>query len=402
YVRIADRMAKLYAPAVHLLALFAFIGWMFSTGGDWHQSLYIAIAVLIITCPCALGLAVPVVHVIGAGKLFEHGILMKDGSALERLAEVDYIVFDKTGTLTQPKPVLAGLDLARKEDGLLAATLAGHSLHPISKAIARHFGNNTLASISNIKEIAGKGVEGEMNGKILRLGNREWVSEIAAKSIEHCDDKCISFAVENQKLSQFYLNEEFRDGAIQTIKLLQDRHFEIEILSGDQESSVSQVAFELGIANFKSKQTPADKIDRIYKLRDEGHQVLMVGDGLNDTPSLAAGHASMAPASASDIGRQAADFVFTRNNLEAIPFAVKTASKARDLIRTNFALAIMYNCIAVPLAVTGNVTPLFAAIAMSASSIVVVLNSMRLTFGESKKALVSSKSQRLGHLGEAL
>lgn len=402
YVRIADRMAKLYAPAVHLLALLAFIWWMFATAGDWQQSLYVAIAVLIITCPCALGLAVPVVHVIGAGRLFEKGILMKDGSALERLAEIDHVIFDKTGTLTQSMPGIVDYELASKGDNALLATLAAHSSHPASKAIAKFFNDTPSTEIADIHEVAGKGVEGKLDGKILRLGKFEWVSEITEKATLKTPIGSVCFAVQDAPISSFVLSEKLRDGAKSVIDQLRSDNLEVEILSGDKYQAVCKLANQIGIKTYKSEQSPRDKIDVIYSRHQDGKHVLMVGDGLNDAPSLAAGHASMAPASASDIGRLAADFVFTRQNLEAIPIALKTARKARTLIKQNFGLAIAYNCIAVPLAFSGYVTPLFAAIAMSASSLVVILNSLRLTLGDKKLSNDQSRISEIEPAGEAI
>jgi Cu2+-exporting ATPase len=378
YVRIADRLARIYVPAVHLLALAAFIIWMVVTNGDWHTSLYVAISVLIITCPCALGLAVPVVHVIGAGKLFESGILMKDGCALERLAEIDHVLLDKTGTLTTGIPqIVRASELSDKVAGL-AKSLASHSSHPSSKAIQAYLLTGSEVRIGRTVEIAGKGIEATYNGKKIRLGRPDWVGEIAGKKSKPAFSGDIAFAIEGGDAAHFTLLEKLRDDAFQTVRAIEAFGLPIEILSGDNQAKVALIAEELKLDKVHSAQTPADKIARIETLKQAGKFPLMVGDGLNDAPSLAAGHASMAPASASDIGRQAADFVFTRNDLEAIPHAIQIARKARRLIKQNFGLALAYNAIAVPLAMAGMISPLFAAIAMSTSSLVVIGNSLRL------------------------
>ena len=381
YVRIADRLARIYAPAVHLLALIAFLGWMVATGGDWNTSLYVAISVLIITCPCALGLAVPVVHVIGAGKLFETGILMKDGSALERLAEVDHVLLDKTGTLTTGMPQVTGSGAIGSNEAALAKTLAEYSSHPSSKAIAAYLDDQKSVELAQIREIAGKGIEGKAGDRKIRLGRPDWVSEIAASATPRKVGGDIAFAVEGGKQTAFVLFEKLREDSARTIHTLKQMGLPIEILSGDNAAKVAAIASELGVENFHFAQTPADKIGRIEALKKAGTYPLMVGDGLNDAPSLAAGHASMAPASASDIGRQAADFVFTRNELKAIPEAIRIARKSRSLIKQNFGLALAYNAVAVPLALAGMISPLIAAIAMSTSSLVVIGNSLRLRSG---------------------
>ncbi|GAB4348016.1 MAG: cation-translocating P-type ATPase [Oricola sp.] len=381
YVRIADRAAQIYAPAVHLLALFAFLGWMIVTGGDWHTSLYTAISVLIITCPCALGLAVPVVHVIGAARLFREGILMKDGSALERLAEADFAIFDKTGTLTTGTPRIAASAIGA-DDAPVAKALAMHSIHPASRAIAGFLADTPAAEIADIREVPGYGVEGMFGGRRVRLGRAQWagelVGETAARAVAQSG---LAFAREGGEAAGFTLSESLRPGAAEAAAALEGQGMGIELLSGDSAAAVKAIAGAVGIGRVRAHATPASKIARVKELQTEGHRVLMVGDGLNDAPALAAGHVSMAPASASDIGRMAADFVFTRDTMMSVPFAREVSVKAGRLVRQNFGLAVLYNMIAVPLAVSGLVTPLIAALAMSGSSIVVVTNSMRLARG---------------------
>jgi Cu2+-exporting ATPase len=389
YIRVADRMASIYAPAVHLLALIAFTGWMVVTGGDWHTSLYIAIAVLIITCPCALGLAVPVAHVISANRLMQNGIMMRDGTGIERLAEIDTVFFDKTGTLTNGKPEVQQVHGLLAEKVALLRAMAGASTHPAAHAVLRHMGEGPKDPLDASHEVAGKGVEAEISGKRARLGQSEWVSEIAH------DGACttchsVSFAIEGENAVHFDIADSLRQDAETGVDSLRKMGLDLEIISGDLPAKVAHVASLLGIQHFHGRQSPADKIDLVTTAREKGHQVLMVGDGINDGPALAAGNVSMVPASASDVGRQASDFVFTRPSLTAIAFAVSTARFTSKVVRQNFAIAIAYNCIAVPLAMAGHVTPLIAALAMSGSSIVVVANSFRIHFADDP-AGVSSK-----------
>jgi Cu2+-exporting ATPase len=398
YTGIADRMARIYAPAVHILALLAFAGWMIATGGDWHLSVYVAISVLIITCPCALGLAVPVVHVVAARRLFKQGIIIRDGSGFERLEEVDHIVFDKTGTLTSGVPQLS---LSAKYNGftesagaIIARTLASHSSHPFSKALTGFLNVPITGDIVDIKETPGAGVEARIMGQLARLGQHQWVRQIADPGSSNASEVSgLSFAQENGEVVTFEHSEELRRGCIPTIAELNRQGVEIEILSGDSHKSVKTIADRISIDEIRYGQRPADKVSRINELKKLGKKVLMAGDGLNDSPALAAAHVSIAPANASDIARYAADFVFTRENLTAVSFAMHIAKRSGSLVRQNFSLAILYNAIAIPFALAGFVTPLIAAIAMSASSIVVVANSMRLNLDNKAQVRLGSRLQ---------
>lgn len=382
YVRVAERMASIYAPAVHLLALVTFIGWMVASGGDWKASLYTAIAVLIITCPCALGLAVPVVHVIGAMRLFREGILMRDGSAFERLAEVDTIAFDKTGTLTSKEMHVVSAGGLDEENKPLITELASYSSHPAATAIAKYLGSCQGSSgLTLIREVPGFGVKADYSGKQVRLGRPRWAVEIGKWQAGMENRATSAFAVAGGTVQSFVLASDLAEDAREAVKRLNRNGLSAEILSGDRPAAVQSVANQLGINQWSAEMTPAGKTQRLDELREAGHRVAMVGDGLNDAPALAAAHVSFAPASASEAGRLAADMVYTRGSLLAVPFAHAIARRTRLLIRQNFGLAIAYNCVAVPLAMAGLVTPLVAAIAMSASSIVVVANSMRLNFG---------------------
>lgn len=373
YVRIADRAAALYAPLIHLLALATFIGWMTVTG-DWQRAAFVAISVLIVTCPCALALAVPVAHVVAAGRLMAEGLLMKDGSALERLAEVDRVAWDKTGTLTTGMPTLKVIPRLNAASEAAVAALATRSSHPAARCIVTYLSASHVKP-EEIREHPGFGVEGVVQGRLARLGRASWVGEIAA---HWSDGDGPAFAFDGGKMQRFPLDETPCVGAAEAVAELRRSGLPSEILSGDSERAVARLANRFGFAEARSEMGPEDKIARLDTLRGEGRRVLMVGDGLNDTAALAAAHASMSPASASDAGRAAADLVFLRDDLSAVPLALRVARRTARIVRQNFGLAILYNCIAVPLAIGGFVTPLIAAIAMSASSVLVVANSLRL------------------------
>ena len=373
FVRFADRAAAVYVPAVHSLAALTFLGWLLFGGQGWVPAATNAIAVLIITCPCALGLAVPVVQVVASGLLFRRGVLAKSADGMERLAEVDTVVLDKTGTLTKGHPELVDLPDINDDDLALAATLARSSRHPLSKALAAAAGEGPVAD--DVREVPGFGLECEMPLGRVRLGSRAWVGEEAAS-----DDNQLELWLlkADGTRTRFGFEDALRDDAKETLEDLRRLGLGIELLSGDREAAVAAAAKAAGIDTWRAACLPADKIARLEELKTQGAKVLMVGDGLNDAPSLAAAHASISPASAADVSQTAADFVFQGERLCGVTTAVIISRGARTLVFQNFGLAAIYNVIAVPLAVFGFVTPLVAAIAMSGSSIVVTLNALRL------------------------
>lgn len=370
YVRIADRAARWYAPAVHTLALLSFAGWMLA-GAGWHQSLLIAVAVLIITCPCALGLAVPAAQIVTAGALMKKGILVKDGSALERLAEVDRALLDKTGTLTLGRPELVNGAALSPDDRPIALALARASRHPLSQTIRRALESEAVvaAELSEIREIAGQGVEALHGSERVRLERPDMGSAGASLAVQ--------FGRGDAPVTVLTFEDGLRPAAAETLGGLRALGIQSSIASGDRAEAVQPIARELGLTA-QTGMHPQDKLDSISRLTAAGHKVLMIGDGLNDGPALAAGHASMAPASASDAGQNAADAVFMGDSLAPVTIAVRAARATQRIVRQNFALAIGYNVVAVPLAIMGMVTPLIAALAMSGSSVIVVANALRL------------------------
>jgi Cu2+-exporting ATPase len=313
------------------------------------------------------------VQVVAARRLFEAGIMVKDGSALERLAEIDTVIFDKTGTLTQGIPQLTNANQISPADLVLAAALAMHSRHPHSQAIAQYASSNaSMGELAELGEYPGYGIEAQNADGTYRLGRADWALGAAA------DPGGTVLSFNGKLLARFDFTDILRPGAVAATRALADAGLALEIISGDRPQTVATIADKLGIASHAASVLPGGKAARIAALASSGHKALMVGDGLNDAPALAAAHVSMAPASAADVGRNAADFVFLHNDLSAVPFAVSVAREAGRLVRQNFALSILYNVIALPIAIAGLVNPFLAAVAMSASSIVVVLNALRL------------------------
>lgn len=386
YRRIADRASRLYAPVVHLTAFLTLLGWLIATG-DLHRSITIAIAVLIITCPCALGLAVPMVQVVAARRLFETGIMIKDGGALERLAEIDTVVFDKTGTLTMDRMRLANSKPVDFSALAIAASIASHSRHPFSRAIAAAGRDKSTPPIAldEISEIPGAGLEAHIGDTVYRLGRADWALTEASEYHEDIPSGVV-LSEGGRLLNAFQFESDLRPDVRQSINELKARGYHIEIMSGDRDEPVRHLADTLDVP-YLAGIPPAGKTKHIAELTASGRRVLMVGDGLNDTPALAAAHASMAPASAADVSRNEADLVFLHDSLMAIPQAISVAHNASKLVRENLILAIGYNVIAVPIAIAGHVTPLIAAVAMSASSLLVIANALRLTTSRSRTAL---------------
>jgi P-type Cu2+ transporter len=375
YVRLADRAAQLYAPLVHVAAFSTMIGWV-ALGASWHDAIVTAIAVLIITCPCALGLAIPAVQVVASGALFRSGVLLNSGEAIERLAGIDTILFDKTGTLTLPQPEVINAANIPADHLALAGRLALASHHPLAAAVAR--AANAREPLSAIEE-PGEGVRGEWQGVKLRLGRPSFCGAIrAAARITLADPEASAIAFRHgADVHVFAVRQRLRSDAPDVVADLKREGFAIEILSGDRVPAVAAAARMLHIDTWHADMTPADKIARIAALRASGRKVLMVGDGLNDAPSLAAAHASLSVASAAHVTQTAADAVFVGDQLAPVTAAVAIARRAHGLMRENLMLAVIYNVVAVPIAVLGLASPLIAALAMSGSSILVTLNALR-------------------------
>ena len=371
YVRLADRAAKLYVPVVHSLAALTLLGWLV-IGQDPHLAIIHAIAVLIITCPCALGLAVPAVQVVASGRLYREGVLVKSGDAMERLAGIDTVVFDKTGTLTEGKPRLVNRSDIPDAAFEMAARLARTSRHPLSRAVADAAGMGAAAS--QAKEISGGGIEAVEDGVTIRFGSARWLG-IEAASDPHTE---AWLQIGEDAPVRFRFEDRLRADAAETVADLRERGCRVELLSGDRRGPVEAIARELGLDDWQAELKPQDKIARLDALKGEGRHVAMIGDGINDAPALAAADVSVSLASAAEISQAAADFVLQGDKLAAALVALDVSRGARRRVLENFALAAGYNMIAVPLAVAGFVTPLIAAIAMSASSVLVTLNALRL------------------------
>ena len=372
YVALADRVARLYTPVVHLLALAAFAGWLALGGIGWQPALLIAVSVLIVTCPCALGLAVPAVQVIASGRLLKRGVLLKSGTALERLAKVDTVVFDKTGTLTEGRPALRA-ESADPGDLAEAARLAGASNHPLARALVRAAPAAPVAA--NVREEPGCGLAVATPAGEIRLGKRSWCGVSDAPAATGPE---LWFAAPGRAPVRFSFDDPLRPDAAHVVRTLQQQGRAVVLLSGDRPETVADVAGKLGLTEWQAECTPAQKTAYLERLAADGKQVLMVGDGLNDAPALAAATVSVSPSSAVDVSQTAADAVFQGQRLAPVLELLDTARKSGRFVKQNFGLAAGYNVLAIPIAMAGLVTPLVAALCMSGSSLLVTGNALRL------------------------
>ena len=373
YTTLADRAARAYAPTIPLLSLGAFAVWMYLTGGDLRISINVAVTTLIITCPCALGLAVPAVVTAASGKLFRKGLLIKDGTALERLAEVDTVVFDKTGTLTMGTPAPTNLDAASADARRVALALAEASGHPLAMSLAKGLRDLGVrpALVSDLTEVPGYGVEGQWHGSRVRLGRAAWVGADAV-------DTTAAYLSLDNATHPFTFTDQLRPGAEDVVRALHAQGKQVWLISGDVPGAVQAMAARLGIAHWQAEALPQAKAAKVAALQAAGAKVLMVGDGLNDTVALSTAHVSISPATALDAARAASDMVMLGRDIGPIADALRMSGQATRRIRENFWQSGIYNAIFVPVALVGLATPLFAAAIMSVSSIAVTLNALRL------------------------
>jgi len=383
YMRLADRAARLYAPVVHSSAFLTFLGWWLVGGRGVADAGIVAVSVLIITCPCALALAIPAVQVVTSGLLFRMGVLLHSGDAIERLASVDTVVFDKTGTLTLPEARLLNAGDFSVERLMEAGRLARASRHPLGIALAE--ATRAVAAPIEVREIPGRGIETVAATAVERLGSPEFcevaTDVVAALHIRFPGASLVAHRDGRGDVVVCALRQGRREDAAAVIAALQADGLAVEILSGDREAAVAAIAADLGVECWTAGVRPADKIAHVEALRAAGHEVLMVGDGLNDAPALAAATVSMSPVTGVHLSQAAADAVFLGDRLAPVLGALRLARRAKAAMMQNLGLSVVYNLVAVPIAVAGHVTPLIAAAAMSGSSILVTVNALRLRLG---------------------
>ncbi len=377
---LADRVAGWFVAAQLSIATAVAIGWWLHAP---ERAFEITLAVLVVTCPCALSLATPAAATAAIGALTRLGLLVTRGHVLETLAAADHIVFDKTGTLTRGLLSLAEVhplgdaDQQRVHD--LAATLARDSEHPVARVLALH--GQALEGVENLRSHPGKGVEGRVNGVCYRLGSASFVAELVgsdAPAAEAQEGSPVYLASEQGWVARFVLRDRLREDAVEAVRALRELGLTTHIYSGDAPHAVAAVARELGIDDWAAQLRPEDKLERVRALQAAGHRVIMVGDGVNDAPVLAGADVSVAMGRGTQLAHASADMVALSERLAVLPEGVRKARDTGAVIRQNLAWALLYNLVAVPLAAAGWVAPWMAAIGMSLSSLVVVANALRL------------------------
>lgn len=369
---LADKFSQGYGPFVIGLSLLGFLFWYFFLDAGFANSLLICVAVLVVTCPCAAGLATPAVMVRAVNQLLKQGVLVKSGEALERLSNITLVIVDKTGTLTNASFELDGI--TNKDTLRLAASMAAHSHHPLAKALLKACPTPPLIGV---KEIIGEGLV-TSNG--MRLGSARFTGNFnEGDNVQFKETKPVLwFSRPNHPAQKFYFQDREKTDAKEFIDQLKRYSLECIILSGDKKGIVTDLASRIGIEQFKGELSPEDKLSFIKEKQNEGEVILMVGDGLNDAPALSLTDVSIAPANATDISQSSADLIMIGSDLLPIITAIETSQKANELIKQNLMFAALYNIITVPIALAGGLTPLIAAILMSSSSILVMLNAQRL------------------------
>ncbi len=380
---LADRAASWFTVALLIFTALVGLVWLFV---DRSQVLDIVLAVLVVTCPCALSLAVPAALAAAGSHLIKRGILVTRGHALETLARVNHVVFDKTGTLTQGKPVvvevIALADVPAAQCDVLAASLEQASEHPLAAAFKGRVAASGLLVVQAARNHPGQGVSGEAGGQSYTLGNQEFSRashDLAENYAARYPSATLVWLCDaTRPLAMFVLEDPLRDDAVQAVATLRARGIDVSILSGDNETTVRHVANALGVSNLHWQQKPQDKLAILQAIQRAGAIVAMVGDGINDAPVLAGAQVSFAMAAGTEVANQSSDIVLLSNRLGDVPQALETGRATLSVMRQNLFWAAAYNLVALPFAALGYVSPWLAALGMSISSMVVVLNALRL------------------------
>jgi Cu+-exporting ATPase len=383
--RLADKVAGIFVPTVVGIALITFIGW-WVFAGSFTQALINAVAVLVIACPCALGLATPTAIMVGTGLGARHGLLIRNAEALEGAEKLDSLLVDKTGTLTEGKPHLTHLLPSRgiTESLLLqwVASLEQHSEHPLALAVlnAAKERNVPLVPATDFEALSGQGLKGRINGQLIQVGSPDWMAEqkIEMTPLPDGPQTWIGLARDGQFAGWLGVADTLRKSSVQAVARLKQMGVDVIMLTGDNAVTTNAIAQEAGIKRYVAGVMPGEKAAVVGKIRDEGGTVGMAGDGINDAPALAAADVSFALASGTDIAIETADITLMRNDLNGVADAIELSRRTLAKIRQNLFFAFIYNVIGLPLAAMGMLNPVIAGAAMAMSSVSVVSNSLLL------------------------
>jgi P-type Cu+ transporter len=387
--KLADKIAGVFVPVVIIIAIITFVLWMIATG-DLNASLIPAVAVLVIACPCALGLATPTAILVGTGRGAKDGILIKNGEALERGRNLDVVMFDKTGTLTEGKPVVTDVVVVGSTESevlSVAGSLESYSEHPLAQAIVNRAKESgaKFGSITGFESITGRGVIGVMDGKKVAVGSPKMIEGSESfgqmadiKRLQEEAKTTVVVLIENTVVGIIGIRDEVKENSKDAVKTLKRAGLEVVMITGDQSRTAEAIARELAIDSFEAEVMPDEKLAIVKRAQDDGKHVAFVGDGINDAPAITQSNLGIAVGSGTDIAIEAGQIVLVGGGPEKIPVAISLAKRTYGVIQQNMFWAFFYNVAAIPLAALGFLNPMLASAAMAFSSVSVVLNSLRL------------------------
>ncbi len=379
--QLANSISGYFSTTILVIAILTFAGWYFGFG-SFEEALIVAISVIVIACPCALGLATPMATLVGIGISAKRGILFKEASFLETMAKSDILAIDKTGTLTEGKPSVVGVEIFEGFDHSLLYALVDTSNHPISKGIKEYIISNyddiSTMELENIKSIEAKGLSASYQDKNILAGNAQLLQSSGIEVDSNSDNSLLFLAIDNKLVASFELKDTLRDGAKEAIRDIKALGIRVVMLTGDHKQSADSIAKEVGIDEVYSKMLPQDKSNKIDQFHTEGHIVVMAGDGINDAIALSRADIAIAMGGGADIAIEVSDIVLLDEKPKSIYESYILSRRTYQAVKENLAFSLLYNMVAVPLAVMGFVNPLIAALSMSLSSLVVVGNSIRI------------------------
>ena len=390
--RLADKISSYFVPIVIVIALITFAGWMFAVS-DFTQAMLAAVAVLVVACPCALGLATPTAVMVGTGEGARRGILIKNAASLEKGKKIDVVIFDKTGTLTEGKPkvtdIIGAAGIYQEKIISLAAGLESFSEHPLSRAVIEEAKKRKIKpeTVTEFKNIAGKGIEGKTGGKNVLVGNARLLAERGIETgmlkdkIEKLEKeaKSVLLVAEDKNLIGIIgVADTPKPDAVKAVSNLKNAGIEAIMLTGDNNATAAAISETLGIKKFIAQVLPQDKANEVKKLQAEGHKIAFVGDGINDAPAIAQSDLGIAMGTGTDIAIESGDIVLIKGNPEKVFEAINLSRATFRVIKQNLFWAFFYNVAAIPLAAFGLLNPIIAATAMAASSVSVIGNSIRI------------------------
>jgi Cu+-exporting ATPase len=384
---LADKISSVFVPAVLITSFITFIIYFAFLHASFNDSILPTIAILLIACPCALGLATPTAITVAIGTGAKHGIIIRNADALEKAGNIDIVAFDKTGTLTIGKPHLQSILIVNPDynrDILIsyASAIEQYSLHPFAQAIIKEC--QKIMHADSVQEIPGKGMIGITQGHRIHIGNLSWLSDqgISFAEIQNQDIKqehsILGMSIDNIAAGLFIFADVIRDESIDIITKLHQSGIRTIMLSGDHPDTANAIAKKIGILEVIAGILPHQKLEKIDEFQKQGHRIAMIGDGINDAPALAKAHLGIAMGSGTDIAKNTADITIMNTDLYAVLKAIRLSKNTMRIIKQNFFWAFIFNIIGIPLAASGNLSPTFAAAAMACSSVSVISNSLRL------------------------